>query len=83
MNWIKVSEKLPEQEKSIHHGRIWYEDPVVWAHNELYGVVMCAFCANERRSIWEEYETRHSDGGSMEIENVTHWMPIIKPEPPK
>jgi hypothetical protein len=70
MNWIPVSERLPENNDRV---LVWHYDEVdmaqywPWPDNK----------AGNRRGKWEQFDP---SGYPFAISHVTHWMPL--PEPP-
>ena len=68
MNWISVEDKMPPE----------YEYEMTWAYSKKWGVLQAHYYEESR--AWSFDWSKHQ---SILLEDVTHWMPIDEPEPPK
>lgn len=70
MKWISTTDKLPSGETADDDGYklVWTR----WGHVEV--------ARRDWQQGWKPDHWRTSHGGRLELEDVTHWMPL--PEAP-
>lgn len=71
MKWIKVEDQLPGDQIEV----VFYANPFEW-WTGMFTPKKYLGCAHDRF----EYHQHWGDDIYHEIENVTHWLPLPKPE---
>ena len=68
MNWINIKDKLPSEREKV------------WIYDQYHGVAVGSFSSG-----WWMSADEYADPDELPtiLHKVTHWMPLIVPEPPK
>lgn len=74
--WVSVKDRLPE---NVDPDRERWIDIEYWIHTKHGGIFTANWDPDKKNG---EHEWFVSDWNSIPVDEVTHWQPVVRPEPP-